>query len=213
MINDLKIFIGKLSQKKVYYFLFIAISFSPIIFAISSFFNKYFEINSRHEVLDHFFYISQKSYKNRTNQKLFIKKYENSQQMFEQKYLESHEFLKKDKINLEKLCKYDSFKGTPLVKNRLNYLNGKDNRLHFNEELCFFNEQIKETLLKQEHPIEADEEDLKQLLSIIDEKSISKFKPLQNSPQLIIENFELEKSSNGCFLINSLNILKREFLK
>ncbi len=54
-------------------------------------------------------------------------------------------------------------------------------------------EFFKEIELTQDHPIEVDEEELKSILSFLENKSIPPHSPSKGSPQFLIKSFTLEK--------------------
>lgn len=54
-------------------------------------------------------------------------------------------------------------------------------------------EFFKELELTQDHPIEVDEEELKSILSFLENKSIPPHTPSKGSPQFLIKSFTLEK--------------------
>ncbi len=54
-------------------------------------------------------------------------------------------------------------------------------------------ESFKELELTQDHPIEIDEEELKSILSFLENKSIHPYSAPQGAPQFLIKSFNLEK--------------------
>ena len=99
---------------------------------------------------------------------------------------------------------------------RLQFLDSEDNRLTFIEEEIRSSSTMKETEERQRHTVQMDEEDLKKLLSLIEEVSIDSFSPAENSPQIIVTDFQLEKKESPIktkvFEIE-MKLLKRELIK
>jgi hypothetical protein len=75
--------------------------------------------------------------------------------------------------------------------------NGEENRLIFVEEPSRRTENFEECEVKLKHPVSLNEEELKQLLSLIEGVSIGRFSPEEASPQLLIKNFQLAKKMDG----------------
>lgn len=211
MINSLLIKLGTLFLKKYFKLFFLLICFIPVFLSAIYTFSQLQQINKNQKTVEDAFSHLKKNYKKRIEQKAFIEKYSKSDPSFIHKNLDSLHFMHDEKINLEKLSNNDSFKGTTLIKNRLNFLKN-ENKFSLKEEARYSTPALKETILKLNAPIEINEDDLKKLLSVVEEVNISKFTPLDNAPQMIIQNFEL-KRTNSSFIINNLSILKRDFIK
>jgi hypothetical protein len=211
MFNSLLIKLGTLFLKKHFKLFFLLICFIPIFFSALYIFSQFQKINKNQKTIEYAFSHLKKNYRKRIQQKAFIEKYSKSDPNFIHKNLEALHFMHDEKIKLEKLYNNDSFRGATLVKNRLNFLKN-ENKFSLKEEVRYSTTALKETNLKLNSPIEINEDDLKKLLSAVEEVTISKFIPLDNAPQMIIQNFELKKT-NSSFIINNLSILKRDFIK
>ena len=73
---------------------------------------------------------------------------------------------------------------------------------------------MKEVEEKQRHPVQMDESDLKQILSLIEDLPVDSFLPSAGSPQLLIKEFRLKKQETPLhtevFEVE-MDLLKREF--
>ena len=102
------------------------------------------------------------------------------------------------------------------LKERLGFLKEGKNKLLFVEEGIERSGSLQEVEEKCKYPVEMNEEDLKKLLSVVEEVKIGSNLPPDNAPQLIIKNFELLKKptlgSEDVFEVH-LSIIKRETLE
>ncbi len=210
MINNLLIMLGKLFLVRSYRLIFLLICFIPLFFTSLSIYLHLNKISADQKIIIEAFNKFQKNYKKRMLQKNFVENFKKSDPSLVKKNLESLDLMLKEKINLEKIYKNDSFKASSSIKNRLALLKS-DNKLSFNEEPLFSNSFVKETLLKQNVPVEISDDDLKNILSLVENVIISKTDSIPSYPQMIIQNFELKKT-NSSFILNNLTVLKRDFI-
>ncbi len=95
------------------------------------------------------------------------------------------------------------------IDKHLESLNG----FRFSEEVVRTGEGIQEVEEVQIHPVQVDDEDLKRILSVVESVQIGPYTPLENSPQLIIKQFNLTKKSQNpqesIFILN-MQLIKRE---
>jgi hypothetical protein len=130
-----------------------------------------------------------------------------------------------DRFYIDKVLKTLSFQEADLKrlkqdatteeeKKRLLFLETA-NRLNFIEENSRSSEFVKEVEEKQETLIEVNEEDLKHLLVLIENVSISPYPLPEKAPQLLIKNLHLSKKQTSLyqsvFLLN-MQLIKREGL-
>lgn len=99
------------------------------------------------------------------------------------------------------------------MQKRLNSLKEGKNRLLFSEEKIRSKDKMREVFEKQQHPVEINDEDLKQLLCVIEGVTIWPYGPKEGKPQLIIQDFQLSKkrthAQDHVFVVN-MNLIKRE---
>jgi hypothetical protein len=90
------------------------------------------------------------------------------------------------------------------------------NRLLFSEEKTRKSEHILEVEEKQQQPVLMNGEDLKKLLSLIEDVSIPPFSPQAGKPQLLIKQFQLTKKTlaedEEVFSV-TMQLIKREGVK
>lgn len=117
--------------------------------------------------------------------------------------------------SLQKIISNPNFTEDDAIKKRLEFLTGSGNDLVFSEGVVQSTplfQEVSETLV---HPVEINQEDLKNILAKIEGKEIGNFLPGPGRPQLMILDFKLERKNitekNEVFLLN-VKLLKREFL-
>ena len=146
----------------------------------------------------------------------FFIRYSHANPYFLDQQIESLLFLQREREDLEALHEHPALADKRATEERLEFLKGDRNRLAFTEEAIHTSSRIKETEEKQRYPVEIDEEDLKQLLSLIEDLSVDSFSPPANAPQMIITDFRLQKKTTP-FKTKTLEIemklLTREFSK
>jgi hypothetical protein len=187
------------NKNKNFIFIFLLLIFFIPIFTT---FLKYKEIKNAEEKFLNLSFVAKQNLKNRKRLVDFINNKVNS----ESTYLETLEKLNlmQPLINLLKANRsHIAFESSIQMEERLKNLT-INNKIKFLSEKLNSTTLINESLLKLAHEIEVNENDLKKILSTIEDEN-------GNKPQLIITNFKLEKLDSS-FLIN-LNLLKREFYK
>jgi hypothetical protein len=93
--------------------------------------------------------------------------------------------LQNERQKLQSLLYHPAFPESQAIKNRLALLN--ENKLAFTEEKIEVSSQMKEVEEKQRYPVQMDENDLKQILSLIEDVPIENYLPVEKSPQLMIK--------------------------
>jgi hypothetical protein len=141
----------------------------------------------------------------------FLVRHKKPDPYFLDKEIEAMSFLIQERNQLRNWASHPAISNKELVLARLNFLESDQNRLSFVEENIQSSRQFKETVEKQRHPIEMNNDDLKILLSRIED-----YEPniKDHRPQLIISEFTLCKKKtpldNEVFEIQ-MNLLRREF--
>lgn len=146
----------------------------------------------------------------------FLERYSEADPYFLDNNIESLLFLQKEKKELQALSLHPAMADKHLTEERLKFLDSPQNRLAFVEETIRTGLRAKETEERQRHPVEIDEEDLKKLLSLIEDVPIDSFSPLEKAPQIMIIDFRLEKKTTSFktkVLELEMKLLTREFTK
>jgi len=144
----------------------------------------------------------------------FTQRHLESDPYFLNKELESLSFLEEEKINLKKWLNHPGISRKDRIAQRVRFLENGENKLVFQEEEIRLSKLYKETVEKQKSPIEIDANDLKKLLSLIEDLP-SENLPLTRRPQLIISEFSMHKKTtpfDGQAIEVKLDLFKREFL-
>jgi len=143
----------------------------------------------------------------------FLNRITHSDPGYLEKTLESFYFLEPEVKKLEALSLH--WEQDQNAKGRLIFLKEGSNRLSFATENIRRTEGWQEVEIKQQHPIECSDDDLKRLLSQIEGVTIWPYGPKEGLPQLIIKDFELGKkpltSQESVFVVN-MQLIKRENL-
>lgn len=140
--------------------------------------------------------------------------YRNADHFYIDKNLETLHFLHPEVDALKKVIENPNFIEDESTRKRLDFLTGKQNQLIFTEsnvQTHPFFQEVTETML---HPVEINQTDLEQILTLIEGRDIGLFKAPQDRPQLLILNFKIDKKSireKSEVYELSMKILKREF--
>ena len=144
----------------------------------------------------------------------FLARYSHPDPYFLGRRIEALPLLQREQKMLENLYKHPALADKQRTKERLEFLKSDQNRLAFAEEAIRSTSRMKETEEKQRHPVEIDEEDLKQLLSLIEDIPIGPYSPPDNRPQILITDFRLDKKQSPFHtpvLQIDMKLLTREF--
>lgn len=144
----------------------------------------------------------------------FFQRYAHPTPYFLDHNIESLSFLQQEEKELSDFLHHPALFDKGPIQERIAFIQGDENRISFTEEAIRQSPQIKETEEKQRHPVQMDESDLKKILSIIEDVSIESHIPAPGSPQMIITDLSLKKSTkllNREILEVEMKILKREF--
>lgn len=142
----------------------------------------------------------------------FLARYSNSNPYFLDQEIESFAFLQSEKRKLESLLHHPAFPESQAIKDRLSFLS--ENRLLFSEEKMEVSAHLKEIGEKQRRPVQMDESDLQQILTLIEDLPRESMTSSSKRPQLLIKEFRLKKQETPLqtevFEVE-MDLLKREF--
>lgn|ERR1700733_4412913 len=193
----------------------IALGLLPLIFVGINFFANNSQVES---TLNHLQYVHDLAAAREQKQAINMivqEHYKAADHFYIDKNLETLSFLDPEIEILQKLVNNKYFAGDENVKKRLEFLTGSSNKMLFSEGNVENFPSFQETTASLVHPIEINNENLQEILSLIEGVEIRPFKVAPNRPQLIILDFKLDKkevySNNDIFILN-LKLLKREFL-
>ncbi|HSX12859.1 MAG TPA: hypothetical protein VLE96_00340 [Chlamydiales bacterium] len=152
--------------------------------------------------------------KRKQKKERFIKRHTNADPYFLDEYIESFTFSKPEIEELRKILHHPALSDKKPIEARLDFLTKGANRLSFTEEAIRSNGSIKETEEKQRHPVQMNEEDIKNLLAIVEDIPIVSDWKEESRPQIIITDFRIETKQTP-LKTNTLEVdmqfLKREF--
>lgn len=141
----------------------------------------------------------------------FLKKLKIADHYYLDKHLENLTFLEADIRRIQAYIQ--SNPEDERAKKRMQFLKEGANQLRFSEQNIKNLQGVLEVEEIQQYPVEMNEEDLKKVLSRIEEVAITNYSPGEKAPQMIIKNFELTRKKiqeqEEVYLIN-LQLIKRE---
>ncbi|HLB53025.1 MAG TPA: hypothetical protein VJK48_04885 [Chlamydiales bacterium] len=146
----------------------------------------------------------------------FLGRYLYANPYFLNEQIESIVFLQREKQQIQALFSHPASVDKDLLQERLAFLSGNENRFSFIEENIRFSKEMKETEEKQRYPVQMDEDDLKKVLSIIENIPIGLHTPISSSPQLLIRELRMKRLQTPLqtevFEVE-MELHKREFTK
>lgn len=144
----------------------------------------------------------------------FLKNHSHANPYFLDQQIESLPLLREERKQLESLCQHPAFPNHQSIQERLAFLD--ENRLTFAEESIRTSAKVKETGEKQRHPVQMDENDLQKVLSLIEHIPIGSYRPLNDSPQIVIKDFRMKKQQTSLqtdIFEVEMDLLTREFIQ
>ena len=198
-------------MRPVFFFALVA---APLL--IASFF-LYQEVLQYQELQERFLKASRKeqlAMERMGRKERFLHRYSQATPYFLDQTIESLPLLQKEKEQLKSLLNHPAFPESVAIKERLSFI--EENRLAFKEEKIETSKQMKEVQEKQRHPVQMDENDLKQILALLEDVQIDECLPKIHSPQILIKEFHLKKIETPLqqevFEVE-MDLIKREFSK
>ena len=197
------------------FFFFLLVSF-PVLCTGVYILQKKLEISELNEQYESTLLKSYKALDTRAKKEEFLTRYSQSEPYFLDQHIESMVLLQKEIDWLLAYQNHPALSNNKLVESRLSYLTKGKNRISFTEEATRKSSIYKETEEKMKKPVEMDAEDVKKLLSLLENTTIAEYQPHPKSPQMIITEFSLKKKKSPfdqeVFEVKT-NLLKREFIK
>ncbi len=146
--------------------------------------------------------------------KRFLERYSHADPYFLDQVIESFPLLAAEKKELEFIANHPAFPESIVIQERLAFL--KENKLAFREEKIETSQEKKEVEEVQRYPVQMDENDLKAILSLLEDVPIDANVPKSHAPQILIKNFRLKKQETplhtNVFEVE-MTLIKREFTK
>lgn len=145
----------------------------------------------------------------------FFNQYQNSDPTYLDHTLEAVTFLRPEVEALKLMENHPAFQSCQTVKSRLDHLIKGKNRLLFSEERHQVSKFVSESELKQLYPVEVTLEDLKNLLTMIEDVEIGSYKTPAFRPQLVVQSFHLQKkdlAGKETYFLD-MNLVRREPIK
>lgn len=203
---------GKFCFLRMHFLVFFSLLCFPIFLATTYLIFKKIELKNLEESFSSTSVKGLDAIEKKQKKERFLKRYSITDPYFINK-IESLSFLQTEQEELKKLIRHPAVSNKKTFKERLSFLLSEENRLAFAEENILSSSKIKETEEKQRHPVQMDDTDLQQLLSLIEDVPYSAH-PSSASPQLILRNFHLKKRETPlCKQVFEIemDLLKREW--
>jgi len=192
-------------------FFFFCLS-APILMATLSLFIKYTESDQLEQRFARALKKEKIALAKKTKKEKFINRYAKADPYFIDNQIEALPFLENEKKQLEALLLHPAFPESGAIQERLTFIH--NNKLSFAEEKIRTNTKVKEVEEKQKYPIQVDEQDLRKILSLLEDTPIDPFLPATAAPQIIITDLTLKKQKTPIqtFVFEvEMDLLKREF--
>lgn len=121
----------------------------------------------------------------------FVNKYKNFDPTYVEHILEKVTFLEREVEALKEVQNHPDLKYSNGVKKRLKHLLSEKNRLAFIKHEQKQTPVLEESLLEQRSKIELSIEDLKHLLTLVEDVQVGDYYPPPEKPQLVVQSFHL----------------------
>ncbi|KPK33206.1 MAG: hypothetical protein AMS24_01810 [Chlamydiae bacterium SM23_39] len=200
----------KLFIKKNFYF-FLLFSFIPILTSTLILGIKIKKIKSLEKQFERVYDKATKSYFSRKIKKNFFKKYQKFDPYFVTNNIESLIFMNDNKNKIKIILTHPAFASSKKLKKRRSFLEGGQNKLFFKENKTSSCLNFKESIEQQQNEIEVERDDIKRILAILEDVSISEYNPIDRSPFFQIQRITITKKNKNSFILNNLSLIKREF--
>lgn len=177
----------------------------PLIWVPYDYLEKKNKLESIETQLEEVFLSALKKEKSQALNLYVQKHYEGADQNFLSK-LEGLTFLNKEKAAIEEILKKTHLPASFSTEERLLFLQGDKNKIHFSEKTSDSKEGVFESIASFAHPVQVDSSDLRTILQLIEESQISQ-------PQLMITDFKITRKAlegNECYDLN-IELLKRYY--
>jgi hypothetical protein len=186
----------------------------PVILAVLHFYTNVNAVNALSNELE-VLQLAALTREKKQSQNMSIREnYKNADHFYIDKHLETLTFLEPEAEELQKLVVNRNYAGDEAVKKRLEFLTGPGNSLLFSESNIETFPFFKETVSTLVHPVEINNADLMEILSLVEGQPIGPYKPGPNRPQLIILDFKIDRKEatdkNDVYVLN-MKLLMREY--
>lgn len=203
----------KLKLLLLHPFSWVVLAIIPCLFTISFYVKSAYKLDCLSEEALYLYEKKLSCQKKVDLEQKLLTQMKNADSAYLEKEIESLQFLQPEVQKIKALVHTEP-NNEPL-KNRLHFLQDGQNHLHFRQQNFQRIGKFQEMEAIQDHPVEMNNEDLKQLLALLENRQIGNFAPKSGTPDLIVKNFELIKkplpSNEEIFLVN-FELIKREML-
>lgn len=204
---------NKIPFQRLLIYIFIC-SLIPAVFTGVIFFYQKKNLNIHEAYVDGIYQTILLENERQTVNEIIYSHYQKANPHYIEEHLETLSFLNGEKEKISQLQQLEVFRDHESLKKRLEFLSGKQNKLIFVEGAIETYPFYKETILSLAHPIEVDVEDLKKILSRIENLKIDSYEPKEGCPHFIITEFKLERKAHEgqdeVFKLD-MKLLKRDY--
>jgi hypothetical protein len=204
---------NKIPFQRLLIYIFIC-SLIPAIFAGLNFLYHKKKLNVQEAYVNGIYQTILLENERQTINEIIYAHYQKANPQYIEEHLETLSFLNGEKEKISQLQQLEVFRDHESLQKRLDFLSGKQNQLVFVEGAIETYPCYKETILSLAHPVEVDVEDLKKILSRIENLKIDSYEPMAGCPHFIITEFKLERKSHEgqdeVFKLD-MKLLKRDY--
>lgn len=205
---------GKICFGRIRPALFFALALLPLFLAMTFLYFKAIEIDELEFHFQRSIDMGKSALQRKAVQEEFLRRYSQADPYFIDREVESLQFLEKEQKKLLSAIGHPAIAHPEPFQERLVFIQSDENKISFTEQNIRASKGVKETEEKQRYAVQVDAEDLKKLLSLIEDIPIDGYRSMNRSPQIIIQNFQLHKQITSIetevFLLE-MSLLKREF--
>lgn len=194
--------------------LLFTVALLPFLVILFSFKTTFETLEKKEEYLDLLQIRAERLLESQKVKDRFMEKYSGADPHYLEHLVSPLTFLRSEIEALEMIYAHPSFQACSNLRERIHYLLGDANKIHFVEKNPNAGAILKEVELKQVSPVEVGMEDIKNLLSIFEGVAIDFYEAPSFRPQLIIQSFDLirkKATERETYLLNT-NLLKREII-
>jgi hypothetical protein len=193
---------------------FALLALAPIVFGYLYYSSAVNDVDQLKSSIESLKTLADKTDRKQRQNRAAREKYKEADRLYIDKNVESLKFLEPEAKSLEELVNNKTFAGDEMVKRRLEFLTGSENKILMTEGTITTYPYFQEVISTLSKSVEVNLQDIKKVLSVIEGVEIPPYKIIPNRPQMIILDFKIDRKEtekNEVYILN-MKLLKREYL-
>jgi hypothetical protein len=193
---------------------FALLALAPIVFGYLYYSSAVNDVDQLKSSIESLKTLADKTDRKQSQNRAAREKYKEADRLYIDKNVESLKFLEPEAKSLEELVNNKTFAGDEMVKRRLEFLTGSENKILMTEGTITTYPYFQEVISTLSKSVEVNLQDIKKVLSVIEGVEIPPYKIIPNRPQMIILDFKIDRKEtekNEVYILN-MKLLKREYL-